>query len=122
MGRRGQGGGRRSGPGHQLLDLLGSLRLVQASAEEDVLPPERKEEFEVHRVYCAGQLCCRQGGGGAGDGCGQRGAVGGYGVLLRLATVGHLRAAPGIGPLSAELKEESAAAGGVGNGVGGVGV
>ena len=45
------GGRRRGGPGHQLLDLLGSLSLVQTSTEEDVLPPEWEEEFEVRGVY-----------------------------------------------------------------------
>ena len=59
--RLGLGGGRgtageealdgQSRPVHQLLDLLGSLSLVQTSAEEDVLPPEREEEFEVRGVY-----------------------------------------------------------------------
>ena len=49
LGRR-KGIGWRRRQGQQLLDLLACLGLVQAAAEEDVLPPEREEKVEVRQI------------------------------------------------------------------------
>ena len=48
QGRRGVG--RRRHPGEDLPRDFGCIGLVEAGAQEDVLPPEREEEAEVGRV------------------------------------------------------------------------
>ncbi len=50
--RRGVGGRRQAG--HHLLDRRGVPGVVEARAEENMLPPEREEDLKVCRVDCVG--------------------------------------------------------------------
>jgi hypothetical protein len=101
-----RGIGRWGRPGEDLLRDFGHISLVEAGAQEDVLPPEREEEAEVGRVDRASSVTGGEGGGGAGDGGGNRGPIRRKGLVLLPTGELDLRAAPRGGPGGARVHDE----------------